>query len=247
MKVPTIEGTIRRRLLLNYRVAPEICAAILPPKFRPKLIRGHAIVGICLIRLEHIRPKGFPQFIGIASENSAHRIAVEWDEPDGTTQSGVFIPRRDTDSLLNSLAGGRLFPGVHHRSKFSVRDEGDLISIRVQARSFSAPLVDVVVKGSGEFPIDSVFESLAESSKFFERGSLGYSADSGSTQLDGLRLDVKKWEVNALAVDRLTSAFFDDAERFPPSHTTFDHALLMRDIPHEWHALPPAPGGGGAT
>lgn len=39
---------------------------------------AEAIVGICLIRLKNIKPKGFLDFLGLSSENGAHRIAVEW-------------------------------------------------------------------------------------------------------------------------------------------------------------------------
>ena len=60
MRIPVIQGVIRRRLLVNYRVSPEAIARILPAPFRPKLQRGYAIAGICLIRLEQIRPRWLP-------------------------------------------------------------------------------------------------------------------------------------------------------------------------------------------
>ena len=49
-----MSGTIRRRVLLNYRADPQIIQAQLPPQFRPQLHKGHAVVGVCLIRLEKI-------------------------------------------------------------------------------------------------------------------------------------------------------------------------------------------------
>ena len=107
LKLPVINGLIRRRLLVNYRVAPKVIQPLLPEKFRPKVHEGFAIAGICLIRLEQIRVKGLPAFTGISSENAAHRIAVTWEDEGGKTQEGVYIPRRDTDSMLNQLAGGR--------------------------------------------------------------------------------------------------------------------------------------------
>lgn len=63
--------------------------------------------------MKNIKPKGFPNFVGISSENGAHRIAVEWDE-DGIVKNGVYIPRRDTSSNLNAVVGGRIFPGKHY-------------------------------------------------------------------------------------------------------------------------------------
>src|SRR4051812_12690190 len=109
MRIPVIRGVIDRRILVNYRVAPQVLAKFLPVPFRPKLIQGVGMAGVCLIRLKHIRPRSFPLPLGLSSENAAHRIAVEWEG-----REGVYIPRRDTSSRINAAVGGRLFPGVHH-------------------------------------------------------------------------------------------------------------------------------------
>src|ERR1051326_1862789 len=101
MQIPVIRGLIDRRILVNYRVDPDVLTKILPAPFRPKLVNGAGMAGVCLIRLKKIRPRFLPSFLGISSENAAHRIAVEW-ENDGETKEGVFIPRRDTSSRLNT-------------------------------------------------------------------------------------------------------------------------------------------------
>lgn len=240
MKIPAIEGIIRRRVLLNYRIDPSVASKILadPSPFKLKLVDGDAIAGICLIRLEQIRPKGLPSFMGISSENSAHRIAVEWEKDDGGACEGVFVPRRDTDSLLNSLAGGRVFPGVHHHSDFSVEDGDGEISMQVKAKDFENPLVAFEASETEVFPESSVFKSLQASSEFFEAGCIGYSSRPHSSKLDGLTLNASRWQVSPLTVSTLASAYFDDRSIFPADSIEFDHALLMRDIPHEWHSEP---------
>jgi hypothetical protein len=48
--------------------------AQLPPRFRPKLHQGHSIAGICLIRLDSVRPRFVPQG-GI--ELRTHGLSVE--------------------------------------------------------------------------------------------------------------------------------------------------------------------------
>src|SRR5438105_3781853 len=106
MQVPVIRGVIDRRILVNFRVDAAVLARLLPAPFRPKLVNGAGMAGVCLIRLRDIRPRSVPPFLGLSSENAAHRVAVEWDQ-DGDTREGVFIPRRDTSSRLNTLAGGR--------------------------------------------------------------------------------------------------------------------------------------------
>lgn len=238
MKIPTLNGIISRRLLLNYRIAPDAVRGILPERFRPKLVGGYAIGGICLIRLEEIRPVGLPKFLGISSENSAHRIAVEWEDDAGQLCAGVYVPRRDTNSRLNALTGGRIFPGVQNFSRFTVTDANGRISLQVQPEGMAEPLVDIEVSETNDFPETSIFGSLDVSSKFFESGCTGYSSRPDSCILDGMLLHVKQWQVTPLRVEHIRSVYFDDRELFPQGSIEFDHALLMRDIPHEWRALP---------
>jgi hypothetical protein len=46
MRLPVVRGVIDRRILVNYRVDPDVVARTLPPPFRPKLHRGYGLVGI---------------------------------------------------------------------------------------------------------------------------------------------------------------------------------------------------------
>lgn len=236
MRLPVIRGLIRRRLLVNFRVDAEVMQRFLPGPFRPKLHRGYAIAGICLIRLEQIRPAWLPGFVGIASENAAHRIAVLWDDPSGETREGVFIPRRDTSSLLNHLAGGRIFPGEHRLADFDVSDEGARIVLSIRTRDQS---MTVKLRGheTDALPESSCFISIAESSAFFEGGSVGYSTTRDCCRLDGIRLQTDGWHVRPLAVEDVQSSFFADEAVFPAGSIKFDHALVMRDVNHEWHGV----------
>jgi hypothetical protein len=232
MRLPTIQGVIDRRLLVNYRVEPGVIERVLPSPFRPKLHRGYAIAGICLIRLKQIRPKFMPLRIGFGSENAAHRIAVEWEDA-GVTREGVFIPRRDTSSRFNALVGGRLFPGEHHHAKFDVQENADKMSLSIASDDGQ---MHVAVRGqvADHLPTNSVFESLAEASQFFEAGSLGYSVTSDVGRYDGLEMHCDAWKVTPFEIERVASSFFDDANQFPHGTVTFDSALLMRGIEHEW-------------
>lgn len=237
MRIPTIRGLIDRRVLANFRVDPDVLADILPAPFRPQLVEGYGIAGICLIRLKQLRPRFLPSLIGISSENAAHRVAVEWDI-EGTPRTGVYIPRRDSSSLLNAVAGGRLFPGTHHYARFKVHESDESFRVAMNSRDGSAY---VRVEGSvaSELPSDSLFPTVASASQFFEEGSLGYSPRASAHQYDGLELRSFNWHVEPLQVSRVESSFFEDVTLFPAGTVEFDCALLMRGIDHEWHSREP--------
>lgn len=230
-----MRGIIDRRILVNYHVDPEVLAKILPSPFRPQLIHGKAIAGICLIRLKQVRPRGLPGCLGISSENAAHRIAVEWDD-DGKRQTGVYIPRRDTSSRLNTLLGGRLFPGFHHAARYQVNETDDRYSVSLDSHDDNTH-VSIEGRVTTEFPESSVFHSLQDASDFFKGGALGYSATRTAGSFDGLELRTSNWNVQPLQVDRVESSFFQDSQLFPAGSVAFDCALLMRNIEHEWHAV----------
>jgi hypothetical protein len=234
MRIPVIRGVIDRRILVNYRVDPDSLRRLLPEPFQPKLVSGAGMAGICLIRLRDIRPRFLPSFVGISSENAAHRIAVEW-ESQGELREGVYVIRRDTSSRLNSIAGGKVFPGIHHHARFEVDERDDSYRIVMDSDDGDTHVV-VNARASAGLPRASAFSSLEEASKFFERGSLGYSPAATPGTYDGLELRSYDWRVEPLTVEQVESSFFENRDLFPAGSTEFDCALLMRGIEHDWRA-----------
>lgn len=240
MRLPVIRGVIERGLLVSWRVDPTVVAKLLPRPFRPQVVNGVAIAGVCLIRLAKVRPRGLPAIVGIGSENAAHRVAVEWNDPaTGDVRSGVYIPRRDSSSRLNAILGGRLVPGEHRHARFEV-DDRDAGRMRVAFESDDrSGRVAVVGRVTGDWPSDSAFATAGDASRFFAGGSLGFSATRGGRTYDGLELKCVTWDARPFAIESAESSFFAHASRFPPGSATLDNALVMRDIEHEWHGLPP--------
>ena len=237
MRPPRISSVVERRLLVNYRAQPEVAANLLPVPLRPQQVGGWAVAGICLIRLGRLRPRWIPGQLGLRSENAAHRIAVEWDGPQGR-QTGVYIPRRDTGSVVNVIAGGRLFPGEHHRALFDVDETAQDLHMAF-ASADGTTRVSVDVRTAQRFQGSQLFADLREASDFFRRGSAGFSVTRDGQRLDGVELHTHLWCVEPVEIHAVRSSFFDDPHRFPPGSAVLDCALLMRDVPVMWSALEP--------
>jgi hypothetical protein len=205
MIAKTVNSVIERRLLVNYRISPEYVTPLLPPQFRPQLVAGQAVGGVCFIRLADIRMANVPRVLGITTENVAHRFAVEWDESDGT-HSGVFVPRRDTDSWLTTAAGGRIFPGSHHRARFRVDEPDGEVHIDVSSRDGQVRL-SVHAVAADRFRSD-LFASFDE--------------------------ECASWEASPMTVSHMESSLFDDTSLFPAGTCTLDSALVMRNLPVRW-------------
>jgi hypothetical protein len=234
--LPAIHGYIDRRILVNFTADPYVVRKIIPEPFRPKVYMGKAIVGICLIRLKNIKIKGLPDFMGISSENGAHRIAVESDE-DGDTKEGVYIPRRDSSLRLNTILGGRLFPGKHFLARFNVKEGGGKYHIDFTSSDNTSISIDA--EETREFDPNSVFGTLENVSAFFEKGAIGYSPNGEN--YEGLKLQTYKWQVHPLKVQNVHSSFYENESVFPKGSVKFDNALLMTDVEHEWKSMKDKP------
>jgi len=232
MNIPAIKGIIDRRILINFTVDPEIVSRFIPAPFTPKVYKGKAIAGICLIRLKKIRPKGLPDLVSLSSENGAHRIAVEWDEG-GEIREGVFIPRRDTSSKINSFVGGKIFPGRHFHAEFKVNEGNGHYEVAFE--SSDGTTVEICADKTSNYNSDSIFGNLETASEFFKRGAVGFSP-SGN-KFEGLELRTMNWKVEPLVVSKVRSSFFENGAFFPKGSVQFDNALLMTRIDHEWHAV----------
>jgi hypothetical protein len=239
-----VVGTIDRRLLVNFHVDARVLTRYLPPPFRPRLLAGVGMAGVCLIRISALRPPRTPAWIGVRSENMAHRFAVEWDDSSGPRQ-GVYIPRRDTGSTWMAWAGGRVFPGWHRLSTFDASGDGGRLEIAVRSGDGGAN-VNVAGQVASDLPVSSVFRSLDEASSFFRSGSTGYSNARRRDRYEGVELLTDRWSVAPFAAKVATTTFFGDPAVFPPGSVEFDCALLMRNVDCRFEALPalkaPQPG-----
>ena len=227
---------MERRILVNYRVDPAVLASVLPPPFRPSLVVGYGVAGICLIRLGDIRPAALPAAVGVTSENAAHRVAVEWDGPHGPV-TGVYITRRDTTSRLSVVVGGRIFPGWHHRARFGVAEGGGSYRVELSSRDGDVHVAVAAHRADQVMP-GSVFGSVEEASAFFRCAPLGYAATPTDGVFDGVALTTEGWAMAPLHLDEVRSSFFDDPARFPVGSAVPDSAFLMAGLGTTWRPQP---------
>jgi hypothetical protein len=227
---------MERRVLISYRIKPDLVQAILPAPFRPALADGYAVGSICLIQLSGIRPaRVLPTAFGLRAANVAHRIAVLLDTADGPMPS-VYIPRRYTSSRLAALTGGLLFPGLRMARFHGAEQDG---RYRITAESPDGDMrIAVDARIAASLPAGSVFADVDEASRFFRLAPTGYSATPVPGVFDGVTLETSYREVQALRVDAVTSSFFGDPRLFPPGTATLDSAFAATGLA-TWRPLTP--------
>jgi hypothetical protein len=142
------------------------------------------------------------------------------------------VPRRDTDSRIASLAGGRVFPGRYDLARFRVEESRGRVHIEVSSRDAqvhlaveAAPVLDM----QGE-----LFGSVDKATDFFRHGALGFSPSASGDCLDGVHLESPSWAASPMTIEHMESSLFDKVDLFPHEACTLDSALIMRDLRVRW-------------
>jgi hypothetical protein len=226
--LPTLRAQVRRRLLISYRVDPQIAAGLVPAPFRPQLVRGSAVAGVCIIGLQDVRPGWLRPRVGFSSENAAHRVAVEWEQG-GRLRSGVYIVERHSSSLIPVLGGGRLFPGVQHRARFDLDEDETRFRVAMDSPTTSFA-VDVELADGWT---SELFATTDEASRFHEQGAIGWSPRRDGGGAEPIELTSTEWATRPARVHSVRSSVFD---ALPLGAAVLDNALVMRDLPFVWDA-----------
>lgn len=227
-----VRGWLRRRLLVNAVVDPDEAASRLPVGLRPHETSLGTVVGCCLLEISDLRPAPFPAFTGIEQRAAAHRISAEWENDDGETVVGVWVPGRRTSSRLATALGGRWFPGVHERARVEVHEQPAGLSWRVDdGQGFSiavdvADSVTVSATATAAAACDPVAGTCLAAAVGISSGHRG--------ELEAARMQPERRDAREVAVERLESRFvssFRSAQLAP--------AYLMEQVGVTWT---PAPG-----
>jgi hypothetical protein len=237
LRTPIVEATIERRVVIVYRLDPDVVADLIPGPFEAQMVKEFAVGATSFTSVKHLRPRGLPPWLGRDSEHAAHLIAVTWLNQ-RRPAIGVFCSRRHTSSRVIATSSDRLFPGTRELADFAVDDHGSKVHIAFVSRKGTG-LVDAEVTVGEPLVGSALFATTEEASRHIRRGAVAYSLRRKGGLLDGLELRTRTWPVEPARIDHVRSSFFDDPNVFPPGTAVADSAFVMRDVAADWRAAPP--------
>jgi hypothetical protein len=219
VRITPVHGVIERRLLVNYRLDPDVAKEVLPAPLRARLIGGYAVAGIALAHLGKIRPAGLPAVVGLSRETGMHAIAVEW-EGARSLHTGVFVVHHDS---AGAGPGWRL----RRAARFTVDERADGLRVAYISRDRTVR-VDIDVSLAAGLAGSALFRDVRAATRFLELDGPGGVAWGPS--LRGLKLSAGDRCIGAARVRTVTSSIFADTSVFPAGSVHLDSALLLRDL-----------------
>lgn len=188
-----------------------------------------AFVAVAMVQTQHLRPKGFPKWMGSNFFLIGYRIFVRYTNQSGKRLRGLFILKSETDSARMTFFGN-MFTHYHY-STTDVKKETDqkATTIRSKLSAF-----EVRIEDNGEvasLPAGSPFTTWKEARRF--AGPLPHTFTFNEEDNTVLIIEGKRsnWKPQAVNVRHCTFGFINSMQ--------LDGAILantfeIKDIPYTW-------------
>jgi uncharacterized protein YqjF (DUF2071 family) len=227
--------TFRDCFLVNFRMAPETLASVLPPPLQPDTYDGKAFLSVVIADMERMRPAFVPSVLGITYQQVVCRAVVRCG-----SQRGVYFLRSDADNPLMVVMGNLLSFFRFHQARI-VRTKGgrlhhfDLVA-DVEDRGDIHATFDVE-HGSRTVPASSVFPNIDTAQRFLVELYTAFRPSAVGQRVSSVDISRGEWNITMVDAPRARFDLMDDNALFPAGSTHLDSVIYVEDIEYFWHTV----------
>jgi hypothetical protein len=225
-----VEAFFEHSLVLTFAVPRAEVQALLPaPLVADTFANEWGFLAVALVQTRHLRPQGFPSWLGQGFFLIGYRAFVRYPSPTGKRLRGLYILRSETDKKRMTALGNLFTHYQYHTVDIAQGNADGHLSIQSQQADFS-----VVVAPPGSevlLPAQSPFASWQEARRFAGPLPFTFSADASSDRVlivEGVR---QHWQPQPVAIESHHVGFFD---RLNFSQLLLANAFALRDVPYHW-------------
>jgi uncharacterized protein YqjF (DUF2071 family) len=227
--------TFRNCFLVNFAMAPETLARVLPPPLEPDTYDGQAFLSVVIADMEQMRPAFLPSLFGVTYQQVVYRAVVRCGD-----ERGVHFLRSDADNRLMVELGNLLSFFRFHRARIVTAKGGGLhhFDLVADSRDYADihATFDLGHSGRG-VTAQSAFRSLDEAQRFLVELYMAFRQGPSPLLVDTVRIKRTPWRVRMVDAPRARFDFMDGSAAFPTGSTRLDSAIYVEDIDYYWHTL----------
>jgi uncharacterized protein YqjF (DUF2071 family) len=230
-----MKTTFRDCFLVNFAMAPETLARVLPPPLEPDVYAGQAFLSVVIADMERMRPAFVPRALGVTYRQVVYRAVVRCGE-----ERGVHFLRSDADNRLMVDLGNLLSFFRFHQARIATAKGGGLRHFDLVADpGHHADIHATFDLGNAcqTVPAGSVFRSLDEAQTFLVELYAAFKPESDPRTVNTVRIKRSAWRVKMVDAPRARFDFMDGSATFPAGSTRLDSAIYVEDLDYYWHTL----------
>jgi hypothetical protein len=214
---------------LTFAVPREEIAERLPSCLEPDTFENRwGFVAVAVVQTRHLRPAGFPKFLGSDFVLVGYRYFVRYRSAAGRNLRGLYILRSETDRKRMELLGN-VFTRYRY-VKSDVRVTGGDSRLRIDSKDTGLS-VEVDLTDNGGLPAGSPFTRWEDARKFSGPLPFTFTCEAEKKRVlivEGVRSD---WKPQPVRVLRHHIPFLAEIGH---GGAILANAFVVENIPYHW-------------
>jgi hypothetical protein len=224
----TMVGTIQKCWLFAFHTPLEAAAPHLPSGLELVTRGAFAFWNVVVCRVEAMRPKYSPSFVGVSYWHAAYRLYVRFHPKIGEPIEGLYFLRSDCDSKPMTFLGNYLTDFNFHTAQITAAETKN--ATRILIDSPDAPAEAKLAYSFPTLPSQSAFESLDQAAAFLKYKPFGISvASNGNVNIVKIVRDEKAWKSRLVRVDSSRWKYLEDKD------VTLEVCYQVDSIQYQWN------------
>ncbi len=225
-----VEAFFDSSLVLTFAAPAAEIQALLPAPLVPDTFQNEwGFLAMALVQTRHLRPQGWPAFLGQDFCLVGYRAFVRYVTPAGKRLRGLYILRSETDRKRMELLGNLFTHYRYATTDITLADNASGLTATSRQSDFR---IQVTPTSAGvALPAGSPFASWAEARRFAGPLPFTFSVEAAARRvviIEGVR---QHWQPEPVAIEQAHVGFLS---QLPLSSLVLANAFLVRDVAYHW-------------
>jgi uncharacterized protein YqjF (DUF2071 family) len=223
-----VEAFFKSSLVLTYAVPAASIAHMIPACLELDTFEDKwAFIAIAIVQTKHLRPKGFPQWLGNDFILTGHRIFVRYTNNLGKRLRGLYIIGSETNKKKMQIMGNIFTHYSYKTTDIRLSEEGSVVKVYSQLSDLEIA-VDV---NDAALPAGSPFHNWKEARRFAGPLPFTFTYNEKTKKVvivEGVRTN---WTPTPVHVIKSNSGFIN---KLGLEDIRLANAFIIKDVPYYW-------------
>lgn len=219
-----VEAFFESSLVLTYAIPAAELKQLIPPCLELDTFEDKwAFVAIAVVKTKHLRPKGFPVWMGNNFILTGYRIFVRYTTSQGKRLRGLYILGSETDQKKMQLLGNIFTHYNYKATNICLSEDAGIVKVK-------SDKLDIVVDLNGvSLPSSSPFNDWKEARRFAGPLPFTFTFKEATNEvliIEGVR---ESWIPQPVQVVKCEAGFMDQFK-----DARLANAFIIKNIPYYW-------------
>ncbi|MGD1842327.1 MAG: DUF2071 domain-containing protein [Thermonemataceae bacterium] len=228
-----VEAFFDFSLVLAYAFPKEILQERLPAHLTVDNFGEYGFVAAAMVRTRHLRPKGFPRFLGRNFFLTGYRIFTKYHDQRGKRLRGLYILGSHTDKHTMKVAGN-IFTHYHYVHS-PIQWKRDKSTLEVWSET-AEPIKKLQVKAlwpteeTAPLSVHSPFESWKEARRFAGPLPFTFTYQEEAKQMTIIEGVRQHWQPQPVQIEKAQIGFIE--AEFPDTTPLLANSFVVQQVPY---------------